>query len=130
MSKAWVHLNLPRWQNWLHYGTNALVNSVKIGREPMKYVWGIALRDVEFRVHERGREKVLITGQRNVHAWVIGEPMKRSGRDSFWNWPRAVYSPFEGPTFVDLETLEPLHGAARVVIHGKDVYYKSGWQRV
>lgn len=124
MSKTWVHLHLPRWKDFL-LGGPASVNAVKRGREKMDYTHQICLKNAEFKVSEKGRQRTLATGQRNVHAWVVGEE-RRKPATNWYTWKRAVYSPFKGPKFVDAETLTPLDGAYIVVISGKDVYYKVG----
>lgn len=126
MSKTWVHLHLPRWQAFLHRGGTTKVNAVKRGREKMRYEMRMCLSDVDFVVHEKGRQRTLDTGQRNVHAWVRGVERDAPPHVDIYKWKRAVYSPFKGPHFVDSESLRPLAGAAIVVIIGKDVYYKVG----
>ena len=76
----------------------------------------VRLRDVEFRVRESGRRKMLEQGRKVIHAFAVGllvdhvhpdnqrtlEPLR--GR-------RAFYNPVEHSHFVDTVTLQPVHYA-------------------
>ncbi len=125
MSSAWVHTHLPR----LRSGDTSDVLSVKVPGRRVEYVSWIALRDAEFRVHEKGRQRCLATGVRNVHAWVVGQEVNRvegrrvdhSGPPA--GWGTALYDPFRGGTFVDSKTFEPVLGSPWVVLSGKYVFY-------
>lgn len=73
----------------------------------------VRLHDVEFRVREAGRQRMLREQRKNVHAFAVGrlvdfvhagdtrsiEPM--AGR-------RAIYDPYRFPCFVDRETNAPV----------------------
>jgi hypothetical protein len=73
----------------------------------------VRLCDVEFRVREAGRQRMLREKRKNVHAFAVGrlvdyvhpsdtrsiEPM--TGRGAF-------YDPYRFPTFVDGETQAPV----------------------
>ncbi len=48
----------------------------------------IIIRDVTFIVHQRGREKVLATRQKNVHAGVVGELAGALDLDYLYTFPR------------------------------------------
>ncbi len=90
----------------------------------------VRLADVEFRVRQSGRRRMLEKGMRNVHAYAIGrlidfvhpdETRKldgMSGRATF-------YDPKRFAVFVDSETEAPViyAGAARFDEHG--VIYAS-----
>jgi hypothetical protein len=73
----------------------------------------VRLCDVEFRVREAGRQRMLHEKRKNVHAFAVGrlvdyvhpsdtrsiEPM--AGRGAF-------YDPYRFPSFVDCETQAPV----------------------
>lgn len=121
MARLWVHTHLPR----LKAGeTNML--SVKRPGEHIDYASWVSMTNVDFKVHERGRLRCIESGQRNVHAWVVGDEVAvvkdfhQSPRPAL---RRAVYDPWKGDSFVDSETLEPVHHASVAIMNGKDVYY-------
>lgn len=121
---AWVHTHLPR----LRAGETDCL-SVKFPGQRIGYASWISLRDAEFRVSEHGRLRCLTSGVRNVHAWVIGEPvLTLRGWDKHGDrvpvgYRRAVYDPFKGASFVDAETLEPVHRAEWAILSGKHLFY-------
>jgi hypothetical protein len=125
VSTAWAHLHLPR----LRSGTTADVISLKVPGQSIDYVSVVNLTGVRFVVHERGRQRCVREGIRNVHAWVVGAdeghdygPCVRYDTTGF---RKAVYDPFKGGAFVDSETLEPVHTAAEAVLSGKNVWYRT-----
>lgn len=121
---AWAHLHLPR----LRAGETPDVISLKTPGEKIDYVSWVELSNPTFRVSEKGRQRALRDNVRNVHAWVVGEQMG-SGTGSPLHEPtdmrRAIYDPWKGPSFVDSETLEPIHSAKRALLNGKFVYYED-----
>ncbi len=125
MSTVWLHTHLPRLRSG-----DANPISVKVPGQRIAYAAWVSVRGAEFRVHEKGRQRCVREGVRNVHAWVTGEEILRCEAEfpgEFTRVPvgyrRAVYDPFKGGTFVDSETLEPVVRADLVVMSGKDVYY-------
>lgn len=123
---VWLHTHLPRLQS----GETPDVISVKVPGQHVTYASWVSIKNVEFKVHERGRQRCVIEGVRNVHAWVIGEEILRVGSD--WSYAQAsrpagyrqaVYDPWKGGTFVDSETLEPVLRADLVIMSGKNVFY-------
>ncbi len=73
----------------------------------------VRLRDVEFRVRESGRQRMLRENRKNVHAFAVGrlvdyvhpaeerELAPMAGRSAF-------YDPYRFPCFVDRETNAPV----------------------
>ncbi len=73
----------------------------------------VRLSDVEFRVRESGRQRMLREKRKNVHAFAVGrlvdyvhpgdarELVRMEGRDAF-------YDPYRYPSFVDCETKVPV----------------------
>ena len=122
MSQTWVHTHLPK----LVAGERDCL-SVKVPGQRIAYASEVLLTDVTFKVHEGGRRRCLESGQRNVHAWVVGTEQDRaSGTEPFERlstWRRALYDPFKGGSFVDSETLEPVASASVAIVSGKFVHY-------
>jgi hypothetical protein len=120
--QAWAHLHLPR----LRSGVLDVI-SLKVPGEKIRYASYVGLTMAEFRVHERGRQRCIREGVRNVHAWVVGSPavVWEGGKPIVTpDWERAVYDPWKGGTFVDATTLEPVLQAETVILIGKAVYYR------
>lgn len=124
MTTVWLHTHLPR----LRAGETDCV-SAKVPGQRVAYVSWAVVVDAEFRVHERGRQRCLEFGVRNVHAWVVGTEVGRGTGHPSWTpssaaWRRAVYCPWKGGSFVDSETLHPVSRARLAMVHGKTVWYQ------
>lgn len=120
---AWAHLHLPR----LRAGETPNVISLKTPGNKIDYVSGVEMSNVTFRVHEKGRQRCLRDGVRNVHAWVVGDVKSKTYNSGPLHLPymrRAIYDPWKGGAFVDADTLEPVHTADRAILSGKVVYYQ------
>lgn len=121
MATVWLHTHLPR----LAAGETDVI-SVKVPGQRIAYASWMSVRDARFVVHERGRQRCLEYGVRNVHAWVVGKEMGRSSGNKVPGpdgWRRAVYDPWKGSAFVDAETLTAVWDAAWVIMSGKSVFY-------
>lgn len=125
--RAWAHLHLPR----LRSGTTTDVISLKVPGWAIDYVAVVKLESVEFKVHERGRQRCIQENVRNVHAWVVGYiEMQSYGVTGHFGmnpdvWRKALYDPWKGGTFVDSETFDPVTVAAYALLIGKDVFYQG-----
>lgn len=123
MKSTWAHLHLPRLQS----GVTDVI-SVKVPGQRILYASSVKLANARFVVSESGRQRCLREGVRNVHAWIVGEELSRltgtPPREPIGDWCQAVYDPWLGDSFVDLHTLAPVHRASRVVMSGKNVYYR------
>lgn len=127
---TWLHTHLPR----LSSGDTPDVISVKVPGKHIEYASWVSLANARFVVHERGRQRTLEYGARNVHAWVVGDEILRVGSD--WSYAqaecpvgyrRAVYDPWQGSAFVDLKTKTAVFEADYVIMAGKNVYYCERW---
>ena len=105
---VWVYFNLHtgRW-------------SIKQGGLVHCHAKLITLVDVEFRVREAGRLRVLKEQKKNVHAFVIG---KIANIDEFhvnnYGMGRPVtYNPYKHSTFVFRGTEEPVETARLVTMN-------------
>lgn len=111
--------------------------SLKFLGERIRYVGWVGMNDVDFRVHESGRQRCIRENARNVHAWVVGRvvtcgsaddnPILTLDGDAFHDlgWRQALYDPYKGPAFVNARTFEPIHSARLAILSGKNVYYKE-----
>ena len=100
----------------------------------VQHAESMILNDVRFAVQPAGRERVRREGQKNVHAFVRGEPafirhvgdgddgdltpvnMERQG------YRPITYNPYRFESFVFADTHEPVHGASQVVLIGKQIW--------
>jgi hypothetical protein len=77
----------------------------------------VILKNVNFVVRPKGREKVLKEKTKNVHAFVVGEVIQGlpSGKTHSIEVP-VVYNPYQGPSFVERATKEPVYEADYAVL--------------
>ncbi len=88
----------------------------------------VRLSDVEFRVRESGRQRMLREKRKNVHAFAVGrlvdyvhpgdarELVRMEGRDAF-------YDPYRYASFVDCETKAPVTSVRAAHFHEDGVVY-------
>lgn len=73
----------------------------------------VVIRQPKFKVSEAGRQRVLKTKRKNVHAFVVGE---LSGDRSIYRYKdlltEVTYNPYHHTTFVNKKTLQPIHDAS------------------
>jgi hypothetical protein len=75
------------------------------------------LENCEFKVHESGRQRVLDTGKKNVHAGVIGDLVTWKEFDvDVSGWTPCYYNPVQFDSFVDARTKKPIYYAEQVVM--------------
>ena len=77
----------------------------------------VRLTDVEFRVGERGRQRMIRERRRNVHAFAVGRLVDFVHPDDERNIARldgrgAFYDPYRFDSFVDAETNEPVRAVS------------------
>jgi hypothetical protein len=89
----------------------------------------VRLGDVEFRVREFGRQKMLREQRRTIHAFAVGYLLDHvhpdEGRDLGAMVGRGVrYNPHEAGWFMDTETREPVTCAALVQFDDDGVTYR------
>jgi len=102
---------------YLHFTKN--VFSVKQGNHVVAHADRLHLRDVRYHVRPGGRDKVRATGQKNVHAFVIGYLIEsadlRAEEDKYLSDPNDVlpyvgvsYNPKHNKRFVRSGTSTPI----------------------
>ena len=123
--KVRAHLHLPR----LKSGVDEVISVAPFARVRggrTEYFGTVTMTNVKFKVSEPGRLRTLRTGQKNVHAWVVGDLLHKTPSQhppTLSAWRIARYNPKFGPDFVDSATGQPLHSAKAVYMTGSKVYY-------
>lgn len=89
------------------------------------HTYGVLIKDAEFVVSEKGRERVRSTGKKTVHAGVRGEvvtdPVEIADAISNFNQEKsAYYNPYKVDNFVDSVSGENLQNAKYVFLTSKE----------
>lgn len=85
--------------------------SLKTGGKPVRHAWSLTLFDVEFRVWEGGRQRVLRERKKSVHAFAVGTHLGVAEPDLLEGFVRLSYNPYRGPHFVVRGTDEAIYRA-------------------
>jgi hypothetical protein len=107
----------------VYYNTHKQCLSIRQKGVVIRHAKTVLLSGATFRVQQGGRQRVVNTGRKNVHAFVRGHldfasDQRFPGRHS---WERIYYDPFKHTSFVRYNG-EPVHVADEVLITGKDIY--------
>lgn len=127
--KYFIYRNIPKRT----YSIKALEGPQK-GRV-VAYADVIDMVDVTFTVSQAGRNKVLLTGQKNVHAGIVGtivgvmdqvtrKPNTLPESTPAFDATKGIsvrYNPYTGEHFETIDTKTPVHNAKRVVLFFSDV---------
>ena len=110
---------------FVYYNLRKKVFSVKALEGEKKglviaHVKRISLEDVEFKVSEAGRQRVLREQRKNVHAgakgtWVVGA----NGPHSL---TAVTYNPYRYSTFVVKDTEKPVHRASYAFLYDRAIF--------
>ena len=119
------------YRNLKHgYGARPLY-SVRYKGRVIKHVHRILLVDCKFIVNEAGRQRVLKTGSKNVHAWVDGIDAGRAGAFGIDECGRdflrrieynpyvanTFYNPWQARTFLAGDGYSAVYGARAVLLN-------------
>jgi len=90
----------------------------------------VHLRDVQFLVRESGRRRMLQRKRKTVHAYAEGrlEAHVHPGQEAQLAGIRgrmAFYDPYRFDSFVDRDSLEPVHQAGQVFLDESGLTYTS-----
>ena len=89
----------------------------------------VPLFDAQFKVSEKGRQRVLHEKQKNVHAYVVGTWLGHLNDEitiSGTPIKSATYNPYKYSSFVDATSKKPLAKAKQVLLstqNGTQIYY-------
>lgn len=81
----------------------------------------VVLKDVTYKVYESGRQKVLATKQKNVHAGCVGELIDIETTDEYHR-VEITYNPYKYDSFVEAETKEKVYDDNLIIMENKRVY--------
>ena len=111
--KVFVHRNLNKPPYWTIKARNGEDAGLVIG-----YDKTICLKNVIFSVGEKSRQRVLTSGQKNVHAGVVGT-IDNNCSTNIDGWIPVTYDPYKNRTFVRLDNGDPIFKAKQVVLKNK-----------
>ena len=69
----------------------------------------VELQGVQFKISQKGRERVLREKRKNVHAFAIGRYM--GNPQAFSGQRQLTYNPYKYTSFVNKESLRPVQSA-------------------
>jgi hypothetical protein len=116
--RVYVYFNLHR----KCFSVKALEGEHK-GRV-VHHTGSVALLDVTFKVSQKGRERVLRTKRKNVHAGVVGTFVTthcQVFKLSMSEGQPVTYNPYKYTSFVRADTLQPVHTAGAVILRGRTI---------
>ena len=108
-----------RAKHKVYYNLHKHCLSIMLKGKVLEHSSEFFLRDVEFRVSQAGRSRVLREKQKNVHAFVCGH------RDD--GWPihgerKVTYNPYKYKSFVYADTKRPVYKAKWAGVIGREIF--------
>ena len=117
--KVFVHRNLNKPPYWTIKARRGEEAGLVIG-----YDKSVHLKNVTFSVGEKSRQRVLTSGQKNVHVGVVGDIVEGGSMDTKV-WIPVTYNPLNNRTFVRMDTGEPIFRASEAILKNeKEVFVK------
>ena len=115
-------------------GAEACISITPMRKHARAYYMGsLILRDAEFVVHESGHKRYKSESQRNVHAWLTGEPIAETVeqyRPETVDTPRMarVHYDLDAGRFIAEDGTDVTDGHYNAaVIVGKECYISKDW---
>lgn len=105
----------------LHRNCYSIVNTKT--KRVFAYRDEVILKNAKFCVQEGGRRRVLKSGQKNVHAFVIGEWVRSSMPFPGGKYKEAYYNPHKTKKFINKKSKKPIERASVVLLGPGRVYY-------
>ena len=104
----------------VYYNLHKKCLSIMLRGKVLEHSTEFFLKDVEFKVSQAGRSRVLKEQRKNVHAFVCGTP------DDGWpidqNERKVTYNPYKYNSFVYSDTFEPVYKAKWVGVINRDIF--------
>lgn len=117
--KVFVHRNLNKPPYWTIKARRGEEAGLVIG-----YDKTVCLSNVIFSVGEKSRQRVLASGQKNVHAGIVGSINPNCSNDTK-GWIPVTYNPYKNRTFVRVDNGEPIFKAKEAILKNeKEVFVK------
>lgn len=105
---------------WVYFNVRTKTFSVRSKGKVIAHTDEVWLCDARFKVSEAGRQRVLATGHKNVHAYVVGYLLNPATKNHFDTNACARYNPRETATFVDVGYGTPVRSSTFVHMTVKD----------
>jgi hypothetical protein len=102
-------------KSFVYYNLHKSCWSVQVRGKIQRHATTLGLRDVQFRVREAGRQRVIKEKRKNVHAFCVGEQV--TGLRTFLailgdlRPVEVSYNPYRGGSFYRKDTGENVKGA-------------------
>lgn len=109
--QAYRNLNV---RDHVAYSVRDAKTGLVIGHYPY-----VLLENVELRVQEGGRQRVIREKRKAVHAYVVGE---KEGRAPAGRWFDIRYNPYLFASFVRAGDLQPVHKAKYVLLDDRGAH--------
>lgn len=95
--------------------------SIKMAKKPyhvLGHAESVVLVDCEYKVSEKGRQRVIREQKKYVHAVVQGKIVLNGAEEKIkgLSAEEVTYNPYKYETFVKVDTLEPIHEADTVYL--------------
>ncbi len=115
----------------LHLKTYSILgwDADKNGWRLKAYADNLVLTDVEFRVSEKGRQRVIKEKRKNVHAFAIAKVVQPISFDRVPDlivnkgYRSATYNPYLYDSFVDVKTKVRVKGCKGAILFDKRIAY-------
>jgi hypothetical protein len=105
----------------VYFNLHLKVWSIKQGSLVVAHAQEITLTNVTTKIYEAGRLRVIQERKKNVHSYLVGY-VTESDIDPERN---LYYNPYKVSSFVDAETMAPVHAAQLVRLNSdRSVQYK------
>ena len=95
--------------------------SVKHSGKVISHPLCVFLKNVKFKVSEKGRQRVLLEKRKNVHATIQAEDIEYRNSISN-NFIEVYYNPYKTKTFVIKSTGVPVYSAKLVLARNNRIY--------
>lgn len=109
---VYYNINLSKKLKRPYYSIQDIKSRRVIGHDS-----DLSLKDVEFKVNKKGRQKVLTQKRKNVHAGALGYLTYNNILSNI----EITYNPYLFDSFVLKETLAPINKSKHVFFRGKKV---------
>jgi len=104
----------------IYYNLHKKCLSLMFRGKVIRHATEFALKNVDFRVSKKGRERVLKHKRKNVHAFVCGEMDE--------GWPvdqmeqQVIYNPYKYKSFVHADSKRPIYHANYAFVIDKKIF--------
>ncbi len=105
----------------VYYNLHLHCYSIKKGNVIVAHAPFVYLNGVTTKVNEKGRQRVIREGRKNVHAYIMGNFTFQSFDTEQFN--KMIYNPYVYSSFVDGDTKEKVEKANKTLCIDKKAYY-------